>query len=60
MDHMYESLAGLTFFYSSMVLMIYRHFDTDYFKVMMIGIIANVVIVALVALIIKQKGPVSE
>ena len=55
---MFESLAGLTIFYGAMVFMIYKHYNTDYFKVMVVSFIINVVLVAAVALIKKRRAQI--
>lgn len=46
--HWLESLVGLAVFYVVMVFMIYDHYKTDYFKMMMVSLVANVMVVLLV------------
>lgn len=49
-----KSLIGLLIFYAFMVLMIYEHFQSDYFILMMISFICNVGIALLIAGIRKH------
>ena len=44
-DHLFESLAGLMIFYGIMVFMIYDHHQSDYFQVMMISCLINLIVV---------------
>lgn len=44
-NHFSESLIGLLIFYAVMVFMIYDHYQTDYFKVMILSGIVNIVTV---------------
>lgn len=44
-NHMFESITGLLIFYAIMVFMIYDHYMTDYFKIMMISCFTNVILV---------------
>ena len=41
-----ESLIGLMIFYGIMVFMIYDHYKTDYFQVMILSCVINVIIVS--------------
>lgn len=45
--HLFESLAGMMLFYGLMVFMIYEHYQTDYFQVMMYSCGFNLLIVTL-------------
>jgi hypothetical protein len=52
-DHLFESLMGLLVFYGIMVFLIYSHYKSDYFKVIIISCVINLVTVTFVTLIIK-------
>lgn len=41
-------IAGLILFYAIMVFMIYEHFQTDYFIVMMMSLVCNIGVVSLI------------
>lgn len=44
--HLFESLAGFVIFYAVMVFMIYDHFKTDYFQIMMLSFAINLILVS--------------
>jgi hypothetical protein len=44
-NHLLESLLGMTIFYALMVFMIYDHYKTDYFQVMAVSSIVNLVLI---------------
>jgi hypothetical protein len=44
--HLFESVAGLIIFYGIMVFMIYDHYKTDYFQVMIVSCVLNVILVS--------------
>ena len=44
--HLFESLVGLIIFYGLMVFMIYDHHKTDYFQVMIVSCVINVILVS--------------
>ena len=48
--HIIESLAGLVIFYWLMVFMIYDHYQTDYFKLMMASLFINIFAVYVISL----------
>lgn len=48
-SHLLESVLGLVIFYGIMVFMIYDHYDTDYFQVMILSCVFNVVLVSAIA-----------
>lgn len=48
MNQLPESLLGLSIFYGFMVFMIYDHFQTDYFRIMMISGVINLFIVTII------------
>ncbi len=50
-NHLPESIGGLIFFYGMMVFMIYDHYKTDYFKVMILSLVINLVLVAAISLL---------
>jgi hypothetical protein len=45
-NHLFESLMGLIIFYGIMVFMIYDHYKTDYFKVMILSCLINLILVS--------------
>lgn len=45
-NHLFESLAGLMIFYGVMVFMIYDHHQSDYFQLMMISCLINLIVVS--------------
>lgn len=47
-DHLFESIAGLVIFYGMMVFMIYEHYKTDFFQLMMLSCLINIVLVVVV------------
>ena len=47
-NHLFESLVGLMIFYGIMVFMIYDHHQSDYFQVMMISCLINLIVVGTV------------
>lgn len=49
-SHLFESLAGLILFYAIMVFMIYDHYKTDYFQIMILSCVINLILVFLVTL----------
>ena len=49
-DHLLESLIGLVIFYGIMVFMIYEHYKSDYFQVMILSGIVNLVLITAVNL----------
>ncbi len=50
---MFASLAGLLIFYAFMVFMIYDHYKSDYFRMMMVSCVVNLISVAIST---YQKG----
>lgn len=46
-NHVFESLTGMILFYGLMIFMIYDHYQTDYFQVMMYSCGFNLLIVTL-------------
>jgi len=47
-NHLFESLAGLIIFYGIMVFMIYEHYMTDYFQIMIMSCVINLIVVSVV------------
>ena len=45
-DWLIQALGGLVLFYGVMVFLIYRQYQTDYFKIMIWSAVANLVVVA--------------
>ena len=54
-SHLIESLLGLTVFYAFMGFMIYKHFTSDFFTLMMVSFVFNLIVIALLSLIKNQK-----
>ena len=44
--HLFESLVGLIIFYGLMVFMIYDHYKADYFQVMIVSCVINVILIS--------------
>lgn len=53
-NHLIESLAGLVIFYALVVLMIFRHYKSDYFLVMMVSCAGNFITVSVIRLTKKK------
>lgn len=47
-NHLFESLVGLMIFYVIMVFMIYDHYKTDYFQLMILSCAINVILVSVI------------
>jgi len=47
-SHFFESTIGLIIFYGLMVFMIYDHYKTDFFKVMIASCLVNVVLISVI------------
>ncbi|MBT8191262.1 MAG: hypothetical protein HKO89_03840 [Saprospiraceae bacterium] len=54
-----QSILGLVIFYGFMVLMIYEHYQSDYFLLMMLSLLSNLVIILLIAWI-KNKAVIPK
>lgn len=55
--HPYESVLGLVIFYLFMAFMIYEHFHSDFFKVMTVSCLLNLLLVsAIIRLLNPQKN----
>lgn len=48
-NHLLESLVGLAIFYAFMVFMIYDHYKTDYFLIMMVSLVVNMMVVLMIS-----------
>ena len=46
--HLIETLSGLIIFYAFMVFMIYDHFKTDLFQIMIVSCVVNLILVSLI------------
>ena len=46
--HLIETLLGLIIFYAFMVFMIYDHFKTDLFQIMIVSCVVNLILVSLI------------
>jgi len=47
-DHLFESLMGLTIFYTIMIFMIYDHYKTDYFQLMIWSCAINLILILVI------------
>lgn len=45
-NHLFESIVGVLIFYAIMVFMIYNHFKTDYFQIMIFSLVINLVFIS--------------
>jgi hypothetical protein len=54
-NHFSESLLGLVIFYAIMVFMIYDHYKTDYFQIMILSFVINLALVSIILWLKKQK-----
>lgn len=54
-NHLMESLMGLAIFYAFMVFMIYDHYKTDYFLIMMASLVVNMMVVLMISWTIKHR-----
>ena len=54
-NHFIESILGLFVFYASMVFLIYDHYKTDYFKVMIISFATNFILILMISRIRRQS-----
>lgn len=54
-NHLSEALIGIIIFYAARVFMIYGHYDTDYFKIMILSDGINLVLVTGMSLIKRSK-----
>jgi hypothetical protein len=52
---LFESLVGLIIFYGIMVFMIYDHYRTDYFRVMILSCVINLILVSAINLKRRPK-----
>ena len=54
-NHFIESILGLIIFYATMVFLIYDHYKTDYFKVMIISFAINFILILMISRIRRQS-----
>lgn len=54
-DHLFESLVGLIIFYAIMVFMIYDHYKTDYFQIMILSCMINLILISAITWIKKSS-----
>jgi hypothetical protein len=47
-NHLFGSLVGLLIFYATIVFMIYDHYKTDYFKIMILSCALNLILVSVI------------
>lgn len=57
-NNVFDSLFGLIIFYGLMIWMIYEHYQTDYFQIMIVSLVINIVIVFVISLIMTQRAKV--
>lgn len=55
-SHVAESLIGLMIFYCFMILMIYSHYQSDFFIIMIVSCFVNLGTVTLIDLVNKAKS----
>lgn len=48
-NHLYESLIGLIIFYTIMIFMIYDHYKSNYFQIMILSGMINIIIVFVIS-----------
>lgn len=48
-SHFFESSMGLTIFYGLMIFMIYDHYKTDLFKVIIVSCLVNLILISVIA-----------
>lgn len=53
--HLFESITGLMLFYGIMAFMIYDHYKTDYFQLMILSCVINVILVSAIIRTIIQE-----
>lgn len=56
-NHLFASAIGLLSFYAFMVFMIYDHYKTDYFQVMIFSGVINLIIVSVISNARKLSPP---
>jgi hypothetical protein len=44
-NHVVESIAGISIFYLAIVFMIYKHYKSDYFQMMIVSYFINILII---------------
>ena len=54
-DHVAESLSGLAIFYAGMIVMIYTHYNSDFFLIMIISCLVNLVLVGVILWMQKSE-----
>jgi len=55
-SHFFESSLGLLIFYGLLVFMIYDHYKTDYFQVMIVSCLANFILISVITFTQKMIG----
>src|SRR5690554_6384045 len=48
-NRLFDSITGLITFYGIMVFMIYDHYKTDYFRIMILSCVINAILVSVIA-----------
>lgn len=54
-NHLLETLSGLIIIYGFMIFMIYDHYKTDYFQVMVASFFTNIILVTAISLLKKNR-----
>lgn len=57
-NNLVDSLFGLIIFYGFMIWMIYEHYQTDYFQLMIVSLGLNIVIVVVISFAVRQRAKV--
>ena len=53
--HLYESLLGLMIFYAINIFMIYEHYKSDYFLIMILSLISNIILISAINRILNPR-----
>ena len=59
-SHLFKSLVGLLIFYGIMVLMIYDHYNSDYFQVMILSCVVNLILVSVITSARSPKTQIQQ
>jgi hypothetical protein len=54
-NHLFESIIGLIIFYAFMIFLIYDHFETDYFQIMILSGVINLFLVFVISWAIRSR-----
>ena len=59
-NHLIESILGLVIFYGLMVFMIYEHYQTDYFRVMIFSLLVNLISILVIRWVRSPETQVQQ